>query len=67
MTQQTHVISDPDGYPDHLERWLSSRQPRSRRPTPPALVVARCVLAVAILAVLFGLPPLLRGVGSALG
>ncbi len=67
MTTHTPLVGDrDDSYSAHLERWLQSRPPRSRRPLPPALVVAHCVLATVLLAVVFVLPPLLRSVGAAL-
>jgi hypothetical protein len=59
------VIHDAINDSYHYEVWRAYR-PRSRRPTPPALIVAWCVFAAVLVAVLVGLPPLLRVIGAAL-
>ena len=66
MTPHTPLVERDDDYAALLERWLETRPPRSRRPVPPALVVAYCVLATVLLAAVFVLPSLLRSVGAAL-
>jgi hypothetical protein len=64
VTQQTHAFSNADGHPDHLDLWLRVSRGRRRRPAPPSLVVVRCVYAAVLLAVVVGMPHLLRGVAS---
>jgi hypothetical protein len=71
VTQHIHAVSDSAGYPDpfdQLDPWLtgSSLTRSSRWHLPSALLVARLVLATVLLAVVFGLPPLLRSVGAAI-
>ena len=66
MTRQAHYASNPDHSHEQPDLWLAQFPPRSPQPTPNALVVARCVLVAVLLAVVFGLPHLLRSVGTAL-
>jgi hypothetical protein len=64
VTRHIQIVSD-DNSSDQLDAWLYPRLHRPRRPTPPALVVARCVLAAVLVAVVFGLPHVLLSFGSA--
>jgi hypothetical protein len=63
----------PATYDELVEVWRrcdlapGASEWRSLRRTPVVLVVARCVIAVVLLAVLLGLPSLLRHIGGYFG
>jgi hypothetical protein len=61
VTAQTHSGGDRAGYLDHLDHLDQPYGPyRPRRSTPPILLLARCVYAAVLVAVVLGMPSLLR-------